>query len=257
MQGTDLCPVRPASGVCEVVVYTPEHKGSLTTQPLSRIRRLVEVWADRYAELGARPEINYVLIFENKGEIIGVTLHHPHGQIYAYPFIPPIPQRELHAAAEHRAQMGSCLFCDLLTQERADGRRLLTENDHFTAFVPFFARWPYEVHIYTRLHRTSLLDLTDAERWDLSRILKQVLGAYDALWGLSMPYMMYMHQQPTDGGDHACHFHIELCPPLRTADKKKYRASNESGAGLFINDTLPEEKAKELRDALERAKVTP
>jgi len=252
VESTPLCPVRPAQGVCEVVVYTPQHEGSLASQPLERIRRLIEVWADRYAELGARPEIRYVLIFENRGEIIGVTLHHPHGQIYAYPFIPPIPQRELDSAAEHHRRTGNCLFCDLLAQERADGRRMILENRHFSAFVPFYARWPYEVHIYPRAHRPSLPDLTNEERWDLARILKRMLTAYDALWGFPMPYMMWMHQQPTDGQEHPYHFHIEICPPLRTADKKKYRASNESGAGLFINDTLPEEKAEELRAALGR-----
>ena len=243
--------VRPAQGVCEVVVYTPEHDTTLAQQSVEHIRRLIAVWTDRYRELGAQPYVEYVFIFENKGEVIGVTLNHPHGQIYAYPFVPPIAKWQLESARTHYEQQQRCLFCDLLARERQDGRRVVTEDDAFSAVIPFYARWPYEVHITPREHRASLLDLSDAEAWSLARTLKRVLVGYDGLFGFSMPYILAMHQAPTDGGEHPyAHLHIELYPPHRTATKLKYLAGSETGAGTFINDSLPEEKAAELRAAL-------
>jgi UDPglucose--hexose-1-phosphate uridylyltransferase len=248
VSGSDLCPVRPSQGICEVVLYSPRHDATLTDMSVAEIRRLIAVWADRTAELGALDYIHYVYVFENKGAVIGVTLTHPHGQIYAFPDIPPIIQRELAAAHKHRQRTGRCLFCDVLAQERADGRRIVLENNSFTAFVPFYARWPYETHVYARAHHLSLLDLDDGERLNLARLLKALLTRFDALWGLSLPYMMALHQAPTDGQDYShYHFHIEFYPPYRTRDKLKYLASVESGAGTFLNDTLPEGTAAALR----------
>jgi UDPglucose--hexose-1-phosphate uridylyltransferase len=251
VHGSELCPVQPSEGVCEVVVYTPQHDATLAQLPLSQYDKLVQVWADRYVELGSLPYVQYVLIFENKGEEIGVTLHHPHGQIYGFPFIPPVIKRELHEARAHMDHTGRCLFCDILAEEGTDGRRIVAENDGFAAFVPFFARWPYEVHIFARRHIGAMPEFSDGERADFARILKTVLMRYDALFGFSLPYMMLMHQQPTDGKDYPeYHFHVEFYPPHRAADKLKYRASCESGGGTFINDTLPEETAARLRDAV-------
>jgi UDPglucose--hexose-1-phosphate uridylyltransferase len=242
---------RPAQGVCEVVVFTPEHDTTLAQQSEEKIHQLIQVWTDRYRELGALPYVEYVFIFENKGEVIGVTLHHPHGQVYAYPFVPPIPARELAAGREHWERGGSCLHCDLLAKERADGRRVVLEDERCTAVVPYYARWPYEVHITPRRHVASLPDLREEEAWSLARALKGVLVAYDNLFGFSMPYVMALHQKPTDGGEHPwAHLHIELYPPHRTATKLKYLAGSEAGAGAFIVDALPEEKAAELREAL-------
>lgn len=246
--GDDLYQVEPAQGVCEVVLYSSDHKGSLATTDVTHIARLIDVWADRYEELGRLEYIDYVLIFENKGEVIGVTLEHPHGQIYAFPFIPPRPARELENAARHFGETGRCLFCDILEKELADGRRIVAENEDFVALVPFFARYPYEVHILSRRHATSLPEFSGEERWSLALLLKVVLQKYDNLFGFSLPYIMVMHQAPTDGKDHGYyHYHIEFYPPNRTATKLKYLAGCESGAGTFINDTLPEEKAAELR----------
>ena len=243
--------VRPAQGVCEVVVYTPEHDTTLARQSVEHIRRLIAVWTDRYRELGALPYVEYVFIFENKGEVIGVTLHHPHGQIYAYPFVPPIAKRQLHSAREHFEHTGRCLLCELLGREREDGRRVVAEDPNVTAVIPFYARWPYEVHITPRRHVRSLLELSNEEAWSLARTLKGVLVGYDNLSGFSMPYTLAMHQAPTDGGEHPhAHLHLELYPPHRTATKLKYLAGSETGAGAFINDSLPEEKAAELRVAL-------
>lgn len=247
-QSAELYTVQPSQGVCEVVLYTPHHEGSLGDRSQREIERLIHVWTDRYEELGSLPYVDYVFIFENKGEAVGVTLSHPHGQIYAFPYIPPIVQQELAASARHLQHTGRCLLCDVLEQERTDGRRIVIESDDFLAFIPWYARYPYEVHVTSKAHRGALSDLSASEKRDLARILKRLLETYDALWGFPLPYIMVMHQRPSDGGKHeGCHFHIEFYPPHRTRDKLKYLAGCESGAGTFINDTLPEETAAELR----------
>ncbi len=237
-----------AAGTCEVVLYSPEHDATLGAMPEDHIVRLVEVWTDRYRELGARPEVDYVFIFENRGKEIGVTLTHPHGQIYAFPFLPPRARRELEAAGRYRRAHRRCLHCDVVRAETAGRRRLVAERDGFVAFVPYFARYPYEVHVVSRRHRPSLTALTAAERRDLAAVLKTVLLKYDNLWGFALPFVMVMHQRPTDGRRHqGCHFHIEFTPPHRSPEKLKYLAGCETGAGTFINDVRAEETARELR----------
>lgn len=253
--GSALTPTAPGRGVCEVVLYSDEHDSTLAGMSERRIRNLVGVWADRYEELGSRKEVEYVFIFENKGEAIGVTLHHPHGQIYGYPFVPPRPKKEIEAARQYRAKNGRCLHCDLLSQEHEDGRRVVAKGEHFTAFVPFYAHYPYEVHLYARRCAPSISDLSGEERSDLARTLKRLLVGYDALFGISLPYVMVMHQAPTNGEDHegVAHFHIEFYPPNRTTEKLKYLAGSEVGAGAFIMDALPEQTAGKLREAVEDA----
>lgn len=248
VSGSVLMPVRPAEGACEVVVYTPRHDGSLADASLGRLRRLIAVWAERTTALAHRSGIEYVFVFENKGEVIGVTLAHPHGQIYAYPFIPPVIDREVAQAGKHRSLTGGCLWCDVLQEERTDGRHVIFETGAWTATVPFFARWPYEVHLVPSRHVGLLSELTAHERDGLAMSLKAVLAKYDALFGFSLPYVMAVHQAPvarTDASDY--HLHVEFYPPNRTASKLKYLAGSEAGAGAFINDTLPEETAAELR----------
>lgn len=248
VEGTDLMPVRGSLGLCEVVLYSSDHKSSLAEMPLQKIEHLVRVWKDRYEELGNKPEIEYVFIFENKGEAIGVTIHHPHGQIYAFSYLPPRIERELTNEAKHLEKTGNCLHCDILKHEFREKKRVVVETDMFVAIIPFYARYPYEVHVYSKEHRGAISEFTDEEQDDLARILNVLLKKYDALWKFSMPYMMVMHQKPTDGKDWpGCHFHIEFYPPLRTPEKLKYLAGCESGAGTFVNDTLPEDKAAELR----------
>jgi UDPglucose--hexose-1-phosphate uridylyltransferase len=248
IEGTELYPVEAANGICEVVLYSSDHSSTLTDMPLSRFVDLIAVWKDRYEELGGRPDIDYVFIFENKGEAIGVTIHHPHGQIYAFSFVPPKVQREIRSEEEHFAATQRCLHCDIVAEETRTGQRIVAENDAFLAFVPFYARYPYEVHIYARNHLRSLSDFDQQRIEELAQLLQCVLQKYDNLWGIAMPYMMVMHQQPTDGKIYnGAHFHIEFYPPLRTKEKLKYLAGCESGAGTFVNDTLPEEKAAELR----------
>ncbi|MCE5324086.1 galactose-1-phosphate uridylyltransferase [bacterium] len=250
VEETELYKVRPADGICEVVCYTSKHDSTLADADISDIRNLVEVWTDRYHDLGSRDFVDYVLIFENKGKDIGVTLYHPHGQIYALPFIPPKVQKELDSSLDHKTRTGNCLFCDIIAEEYKDGRRIIAENDSFMAVIPFFARYPYEVYIFSKKHHQCMVTFDGRERCDLANILKVVLQKYDNLWGMSLPYMMIMHQAPTDGRDYNhYHFHIEFHPPNRTKTKLKYIAGCETGAGSYINDTLAEEKAAELRAA--------
>jgi UDPglucose--hexose-1-phosphate uridylyltransferase len=250
--GSVLYPVAPSAGANEVVVYSDDHHVGLAQMDVARIARVVEVWADRYDALGSRDEVAYVFIFENRGVAVGVTLHHPHGQIYAYPEIPPRARRELDVAIAHIEDYGTCVQCDVVARERSAGVRVVAHNRSFLAFVPFAARFPYEIHVTSLRHAASLLDLTDPERLALAELLRAVLRGYDALFGFPLPYVMSMHQAPTDDGEHehVSHFHIEFTPLHRTAEKLKYLAGSELGAGAFINDTAPEDTAARLRAAV-------
>jgi UDPglucose--hexose-1-phosphate uridylyltransferase len=246
--GDEFYQVEPSRGVCEVVVYSPDHASTLANETVEQIYKLILVWTDRYKALGDLDFVDYVFEFENKGAEVGVTLHHPHGQIYAYPFIPPVVANELARCREHLEETGRCLICDIVDREKEFERRVVAENDSFLAAVPFFAGYPYETHIYSKLHTNALTDFGPHERRDLAVILKQVLTAFDGLFDRSFPYIMSIHQRPTDGNDHSYyHFHIEFYPPMRSRDKLKFLAGSEAGAGMFINDTLPENKAAELR----------
>jgi UDPglucose--hexose-1-phosphate uridylyltransferase len=248
IQGDDFYRVAPSRGKCDVVLYSPDHNTSLPQLSLDHIVKLVRLWRKRFNELRAMPGIRYVLIFENKGAVIGVTMPHPHGQIYAFPFIPPRIKKELEAARAHQRAKRRCLFCDILKKERRDGRRIVAENETFTAFIPFYARWPYEVHIFSRRHLGTLDQLLASEERGLAEILKWVTLKYDNLFQMSFPYMMLLRQAPTKGKYPHFHFHIEFYPPHRSKEKLKYLASVETGAGTFLNDSLAEEKAEELRN---------
>jgi UDPglucose--hexose-1-phosphate uridylyltransferase len=237
-----MVPAPPAGGSCEVVVYTDEHEGSFATLPAERLERLAAVWTDRYRDLSLRRGIKYVYIFENRGEQVGVTLHHPHGQIYAYPFVPPV------AAAELRKTSGGCLQCRLVRNELRGRRRVLVDSGGIVAYVPGYARWPYEVHVATRAHRPALPDLASAGRLALLTAMQRITRAYDRLFDVPMPYMMAMHQASAQAG---AHLHVEFYPILRDRGRLKYLAGSETGAGVFINDTLAEESADRLRALLE------
>jgi UDPglucose--hexose-1-phosphate uridylyltransferase len=232
-------------GAAEVVVYTDQHHGSFGRLGAERAQALMWVWRQRYEELGARPDVEYVLIFENRGVEVGTTLHHPHGQIYGFPFLPPVPALEL--AADER--LGGCAICSLLAGELSDGERIVQENDSVASYVPYSARWPYEVHVVLREHRASLAQCTPRELADLASGLQEVTRGYDELFARPFPYVMVLHQAPTvDQGDG--HLHVEFYPPLRTAEKLKYAAGSEQGAGTFIMDVMPEDSARGLREAI-------
>jgi UDPglucose--hexose-1-phosphate uridylyltransferase len=241
-------PTAPADGHCEVVVFTQDASASLGRLPLWHIELLLQVWGERTRELAALPQIRYVLPFENRGAEVGVTLHHPHGQIYAYPSVPPVPARMLHLAEAYRAERGRGPLLDLIHRELADGARLLYQGPQAVAFVPVCARYPYEAWVAPIEPVESFDALSDAQRADLARALKTLLLKYDCLWQRPLPYLMAWYQAPTDGRPHPeAHLHAEFYPPYRTRDKLKYLAGTELAAGFFAVDALPEDKARELQ----------
>jgi UDPglucose--hexose-1-phosphate uridylyltransferase len=233
-----------------VVCYSEDHNATFATLPLTQVRKLTRVWRERYLELASRQEVEYVFIFENKGKEIGVTLSHPHGQIYAYPFIPPTLKIELESERRHWDKEGRPLMADWLEMEirgAGQGKRVVWQNETFAAIVPFFARYPYEVHVAPKEHLRSIGAMDEEHLDDLAEILLVVARKYDKLFGFSMPYIMNMHQEPTIPGYEFNWFHVEFYPPYRTANKLKYLAGSEAGAGAFINDTLPEVTSQTLR----------
>jgi UDPglucose--hexose-1-phosphate uridylyltransferase len=242
-----------SKGICEVVCYTQEHDLFLEDMPVQKICNLIRVWQDRYLNLGSRNFVKYVFIFENKGKEIGVTLSHPHGQIYAFPYIPPVILEELKSSKKFFKKNKKCLHCTIIENELRDKSRIVIKNEDFIAFIPFYAGWPYEVHIYSLRHTGSICELKEQEILSLSVIIKKIINGYNNLFGFRMPYVMVIHQKPTDGRDYSYyHFHFEFYPPYRTKNKLKYMAGCELGAGTFINDTLPEEKAAELKEIVDK-----
>lgn len=243
-----IVPTAPAEGRCEVVVFTQDRSASLAGLPLSHVALLLEVLGDRTRRLAADDRIQYVLPFENRGAEVGVTLHHPHGQIYAYPVVPPVPARMQQVAAEHYAAHGRGVLEQHIEAERAEGARMLYEGPHAVAFVPVCARYPYEVWVAPIRPVEGFADLDDEVRADLARALKTVLLKYEGLWQRPFPYLMAWYQAPTDGQPHPeSHLHAQIWPPYRTRDRLKYLAGTELAAGFFAMDALPEEKARELQ----------
>ena len=241
-------PTLPARGACEVVVFSQDPAAKLATLPLEHVQLLLQVWAERTQRLGAREDVQYVLPFENRGVEVGVTLHHPHGQIYAYPFVPPVPARMNDNERRHFEAHGRTLLGELLESELADSARVLYQGEHAAAFVPAWARYPYETWVAPRRAVATLADLDAPERADLARALKTVLLKFDALWSRPFPYLMAWFQAPLDGHAHPeSHLHAEFYPPLRSRERLKYLAGTELAAGMFANDTLPEERARELQ----------
>jgi UDPglucose--hexose-1-phosphate uridylyltransferase len=238
----------PANGACEVVVFTQDPQASLSSLELAHLDLLLQVWGDRTREIGANPQIQYVLPFENKGVEVGVTLHHPHGQIYAYPFIPPVPARMLEMQRQFYQENQRGLLADLIQKEIADNQRIIYQDEEAIAFVPVCARYPYEVWLAPIQPVPTLHDLNVKQRQGLARALKTVTLKYDGLWNRPFPYLMAWFQAPTDGLPHPeAHLHAQFYPPYRTSDRLKYLAGTELAAGMFANDALPEEKAKELQ----------
>ncbi|PWF54829.1 galactose-1-phosphate uridylyltransferase [Massilia glaciei] len=241
-------PSAPASGHCEVVVFTQDASAALATLPLARIELLLQVWGDRTTRIGAHARIRYVLPFENRGAEVGVTLHHPHGQIYAYPFVPPVPERMLAQERAYYLQHGASLLCDMARAEQADGSRVIYAGEFATAFVPACARYPYEVWVMPTDPVDAFAALTPPQREDLARALKTVLLKYESLWDRPFPYLMTWYQAPTDGQSHPeTQLHAQLLPPYRTRERLKYLAGTELGAGMFAMDVLPETTAFELQ----------
>jgi UDPglucose--hexose-1-phosphate uridylyltransferase len=239
---------RPATGLSRVVCFTPRHDLTLAQLGESEILSLFEVLQAQYRELGAREEVQHVHVFENKGEVVGVSNPHPHCQIYATNFVFKTIEIEAEAQAEHLQHEGRPLFQDIIAAEETDGRRLLVRRDRALSFVPYFARYPYETFVAPRETYPSLATLSNAALLDFTAVLRETLIRFDNLWRMSFPYVMVLHQAPTDGKDYrGFHFHIQIHPPLRKPGLLKYLAGPEIGGGNFLNDAAPEEKAAELR----------
>jgi UDPglucose--hexose-1-phosphate uridylyltransferase len=241
-------PTAPANGKCEVVVFTQDARTPLAALSLARIDLLLQVWADRTGRCAENGQIRYVLPFENRGAEVGVTLHHPHGQIYSYPFVPPLPARMLAQEGEYYRQHGASLLCAMARLEAQDGKRVLYLDQHAVAFVPGCARYPYEVWAMPLAPCPDFASLSAAQRAGLARAVKTVLAKFDALWDRPFPYMMAWYQAPLDGGRHPeTQLHCEFWPPYRTRDRLKVLAGTELAAGMFAMDVLPETTAYELQ----------
>ncbi|HCI81442.1 MAG TPA: galactose-1-phosphate uridylyltransferase [Ktedonobacter sp.] len=239
--------VRPARGYARVMCYSPLHNLTVAEMTTPAITNIIQVWQQQTQDLGNHPSVKHVLCFENKGEVVGVSNPHPHCQMYATNFIFKTIETELNASHRYLQETGRTLFTDIITAEQQDGRRILYEDEDVLAFVPYFARYAYEVYVAPKRRVAHIYDLYDHEVDALARALKNVTVRFDNLWHTSFPYVMPLHQAPTDGGDYSSfHFFIAFHPPYRRPNVLKYLAGPEIGGGNFVSDTLPEEKAMEL-----------
>jgi len=238
---------RPAGGRCEVVCFSQHHTASFADLSPGQAATVMAAWADRSAELARLPGVAQVYCFENRGAEIGVTLSHPHGQIYAYPYITPRTDRMLSACARYRRETGSNLFDDVLAAEEADPSRIVLRGSHWTAFVPHAAHWPYEVHLYPRRRVPGLVALADAARAEFCELYLDLLRRFDRLFDRPAPYISAWHQAPVRRGGGEFALHLELFTVMRAPGKLKYLAGSESGMGAFANDITPEAAASRLR----------
>jgi UDPglucose--hexose-1-phosphate uridylyltransferase len=243
-----LVPTRPGAGRCEVVCFTSDHNASFASLDPGRVRTVLEAWADRTADLSTRDDIEQIFCFENRGEEIGVTLTHPHGQIYAYPFVTPRTRRMLQSARQYRGPGN--LFADVLAAERADGTRIVAGNDCWTAFVPATARWPFEIHLYPNRRVADIPALSGEERDAFGPLYLEILRRLDGMFGLPMPYIAAWHQAPVRVDRDLAYLHLQLFSTRRAPGKLKYLAGSESGMGVFVNDVRPEQAAAMLREVV-------
>lgn len=246
--GPDFFLTEKSYGKCEVILYSPEHNATLPRLSVSHIRKLVDLWCLRFDELSRYEKAKYIMIFENRGEVVGVTMPHPHGQIYAYPYIPKKVEQKLASAERYFNKTGRCLFCDWHWAEQKFGSRIIFEDEHFSVIIPFFADFAYQTQIISKKHINFITELSDEEKTSLADTLRSTVGMYDSLFDMTFPYMMCMYNAPVEDSG-SFHFHIEFFPPMRSKEKQQFLASSETGAGAHCNPTAPEEKAVELREA--------
>jgi len=243
---------RHGFGRCEVVCFTSDHGSSLAHVNADRIGLVLDAWIDRTTVLSEIPGIEYVFIFENRGVEIGVTLSHPHGQIYGYPFIPPREEQIRASARAFRERTGEDLFDTVIADELAEGHRVLYDGPTWVAFVPRAARWPFEIQMYTKRTVSRLTDLNDAERVEFSTMYLSILRSLDSVLGVQMPYIAAWHQAPVHADDPDSRLFLEVFSLRRAEQKLKYLAGSESAAGVWINDIRPEDAATRLREAIGR-----
>lgn len=247
-----LLVAEPARGLCKVLCFHPDHSLTLARMTRPEIRRVVDAWTREYQELAAMDWIEYVQIFENRGAMMGASNPHPHGQIWSTGFVPDEPAAETVAQREHLARTGHCLLCDYLSAEEVAQERLVFQNEHFTALVPWWAVWPFEVLLVSRRHFGALPEFNDAERDGLADALKRLTTRFDNLFETSFPYTMGFHQSPTASVAHPeWHFHAHFYPPLlRSATVRKFMVGFEM-LGMPQRDITPEDAAQRLRDCSE------
>ncbi|WP_230111743.1 galactose-1-phosphate uridylyltransferase [Microbacterium foliorum] len=239
---------RTSVGRCEVVCFSPEHTGSFGTQSVTRARTVIEAWADRTAALSQLPGIEQIFPFENRGEAIGVTLPHPHGQIYAYPYVTPRTTRLLDSIDRTAPD----LFQHILESEQAS-ERVVFRGEHWTAFVPFAARWPLEVHLMPHRHVADFAETTEAERDELAPLYLRLLRGVDALYDTPTPYIAAWHQAPVHVGRDSVRLHLQLTSPRRAADKLKFLAGSEAAMWAWAAEVTPEQGAARIREAIAKA----
>lgn len=245
---TDLFAATGPRGACDVILYSPEHTLPPSKLTLEQWRKVVNLWTARTRQHAANPDIALIVIFENCGEAVGVTMPHPHGQIYAMPFIPPVTQKEVESARQYAAMhAGECLFCRLLEEEDRRGVRVVFADEHFVAFVPYAARFPAEIALYPRRHVRTLLELSEEEKVSLAQSISTIRKKYDNLYGFLMPLMMPLKQAPLRDTTTPYHFHVQFLPLQRSPTKLKYMATVETAYGTFLADTAPEQMAEILR----------
>jgi UDPglucose--hexose-1-phosphate uridylyltransferase len=254
--GSELYRTHESYGKCELILYSSDHQARLPRLPIAQVRELVDLWAERTRALAEDPRHEYVLIFENRGPEVGATLSHPHGQLYALPYVPLKLRTEMDSFAQHRRERGDCLMCTINREEQRYQGRLLAETDRFVSYIPFFTDFPYGAFIVPKAHRPSLLELEDEERTDLARMLRWVIGGMDRLFDRDFPTMMVLHQRAVNGPlkDADFHFHIEFYPPLRGRESIKYLASAETGAWAPANPLRAEDTAPFLRSRIAQAR---
>ncbi|MFT4245892.1 MAG: galactose-1-phosphate uridylyltransferase [Micrococcaceae bacterium] len=241
--------IRPAFGRCEVVAYNSEHEGSLAELPLNRIENIINVWADRTKNLSKIDGIEQVFVFENRGQAIGVTLDHPHGQIYGYPYVTPTTKLMLETAKKALKNDGKHPVKSSLEREHEDETRIISKGKYFTSFVPFAARMPIEIHIVSHKQYATLGQLPQEEVKELAEIYKDALERVDALYSDNTAYISAWHQAPVNEDPELTWLHLQIISPRRDEDKLKFLAGSEAAMGAFIADVLPEETAERLRKA--------
>jgi len=255
--GSNFYKVRPAYGKCEVILYSPKHDALIWQLDLKHLRKLVDLWCERYIELSKDEKIKYIFPFENRGKEVGVSMPHPHGQIYGYSFIPLKLQLELNSCREYYEENDECLICRMNNEEKDFKKRIIMENEDFICYLPFFTDYPFGVFIVSKVHKSKIIDFTEREKDNFAAIIRDVTGTFDTLYDRLFPYMMAIHQAPVNSleygnYDEYFHFHVEFYPPLRSADRIKYNASSETGAWANCNPRSVEETAVELRKAYKK-----
>lgn len=258
--GGSLYQTKEAYGKCEVILYSPDHHATIPDLNKEHMGKLVDLWCSTFKELEKDHKHKYIMIFENRGEEVGVTMPHPHGQIYAYPFIPLKVKTELDSCKAHYKETGRNMFDEMIKEEKQFGGRVILESAHFISYIPFFTDYPFGVHVVSKIEKTSITELTMNEKEELGLMLQQLVGGMDLVYNRLFPYMMVMHQRPSNLEEESdeplikdyYRFHIEFYPPLRDRDKIKYNASSETGGWAAANPTKVEDTARVLRDATHR-----